>query len=91
MTPGQHECERAVEELRKIFQQVDKAMMNVESLRRTDKSSQVKTIFFMLISWNNQLFLHLVSSRTAHFEFTFSHRINSTHSSICKTRMRTYW
>ena len=41
MTPGQHECERAVEELRKVFQQVDKAMMNVESLRKSDKSSQV--------------------------------------------------
>jgi hypothetical protein len=41
MTPGQQECERAVEELRKLFQQVDKAIMNVDSLRKTDKSLQV--------------------------------------------------
>jgi hypothetical protein len=41
MTPGQQECERAVEELRKLFQQVDKAIMNVDSLRKTDKSIQV--------------------------------------------------
>ncbi|CAF3354839.1 unnamed protein product [Rotaria socialis] len=38
MTPGQHECERAVEELRKLFQEVDTAIMNVDSLRKTDKS-----------------------------------------------------
>ena len=41
MTPGQNECERAVEELRKLFQEIDKAMMNVDSLRKTDKSIQV--------------------------------------------------
>jgi hypothetical protein len=41
MTPGQDECERAVEELRKLFQEIDKAMMNVDSLRKTDKSIQV--------------------------------------------------
>ncbi|CAF4160464.1 unnamed protein product, partial [Rotaria magnacalcarata] len=35
MTPGQHECERAVEELRKLFQEVDKAIMNIDSLRKT--------------------------------------------------------
>jgi hypothetical protein len=44
MTPGQQECERAVEELRKLFQQVDKAIMNVDSLRKTDKSIQVRYI-----------------------------------------------
>ena len=49
MTPGQRECERAVEELRKMFQQVDKAIMSVESLRKTDKSSQV-CICFLYIS-----------------------------------------
>ncbi len=41
MTPGQQECERAVEELRKLFQQVDKAIMNVDSLRKTEKSLPV--------------------------------------------------
>ena len=41
MTPGQQECERTIEELRKVFQQVDKAMMNIDSLRKSDKSSQV--------------------------------------------------
>jgi hypothetical protein len=41
MTPGQHECERAVEELRKLFQEIDKAIMNVDSLRKTEKSLQV--------------------------------------------------
>jgi hypothetical protein len=41
MTPGQQECEQAVEELRKLFQEIDKALMNVDSLRKTDKSAQV--------------------------------------------------
>jgi hypothetical protein len=41
MTPGQQECERVVEDLRKLFQEIDKAMMNVDSLRKTDKSIQV--------------------------------------------------
>jgi hypothetical protein len=49
MTPGQQECERAVEELRKLFQQVDKAIMNVDSLRKTDKSIQVGYIFLFII------------------------------------------
>ncbi|CAF1003447.1 unnamed protein product [Rotaria sordida] len=40
MTPGQQECERAVEELRKLFQEVDKAIINVDSLRKGDKSLQ---------------------------------------------------
>ncbi|CAF4681847.1 unnamed protein product [Rotaria sp. Silwood1] len=40
MTPGQQECERAVEELRKLFQEVDKAIINVDSLRKADKSLQ---------------------------------------------------
>ncbi|CAF4442196.1 unnamed protein product, partial [Adineta steineri] len=41
LTPGQHQCERAVEELRRLFQEIDKAIMNVDSLRKTDKSLQV--------------------------------------------------
>ena len=41
MTPGQPECDRAVGELRKLFEEVDKAIMNVDSLRKTDKSHQV--------------------------------------------------
>ena len=57
MTPGQHECERAVEELRKVFQQVDKAMMNVESLRKSDKSSQVN-IHWRISSMNKRIISH---------------------------------
>jgi len=41
MAPGQRECDRAIEQLRIIFQEVDKALTNVESLRKTDKSLQV--------------------------------------------------
>ena len=41
MAPGQHECDRAIQELRTLFQEVDKALTNVESLRKTDKSLQV--------------------------------------------------
>ncbi|CAF2824008.1 unnamed protein product [Rotaria sp. Silwood2] len=40
MTPGQQECERAVDELRNLFQEVDKAIINVDSLRKADKSLQ---------------------------------------------------
>jgi hypothetical protein len=58
MTPGQHECERAVEELRKIFQQVDKAIMNVDSLRKTDKPSQVCTLAFFVHHRNMYLVLY---------------------------------
>ena len=46
LTPGQQECERAVEELRRLFQEIDKAMMNVDSIRKTDKSLQVR--FYLL-------------------------------------------
>lgn len=41
MTPGQQDCERAVEELRKLFQEVDKSIMNLDSLRKADKPIQV--------------------------------------------------
>jgi hypothetical protein len=41
LAPGQRECDRAIEELRLLFQQVDKAITNVESLHKTDKSLQV--------------------------------------------------
>ncbi|CAF4735686.1 unnamed protein product [Rotaria sp. Silwood1] len=40
MAPGQRECERAIQDLRTLFQEVDKAITNVESLRKTDKSLQ---------------------------------------------------
>lgn len=43
MAPGQRECDRAIEELRILYQEVDKALTNVETLRKTDKSLQVKT------------------------------------------------
>jgi len=65
MTPGQQECERAVEELRKLFQQVDKAIMNVDSLRKTDKSIQVGYIFLFIIKSKNKNIFFLVSSRTS--------------------------
>ena len=41
MAPGQRECERAIQDLRILFQEVDKAITNVETLRKTDKSLQV--------------------------------------------------
>ena len=41
MAPGQRECDRAIGELRVLFQEVDKALTNVETLRKTDKSLQV--------------------------------------------------
>lgn len=41
MAPGQRECDRAIEELRILFQEVDKALTNIESLHKTDKSLQV--------------------------------------------------
>ncbi|CAF0836753.1 unnamed protein product, partial [Didymodactylos carnosus] len=40
MTPGSRECERAIEELRILFHNVDKAIMNIGSLPKTDKSLQ---------------------------------------------------
>ncbi|CAF0858226.1 unnamed protein product [Rotaria sordida] len=40
MAPGQRECERAIQELRTLFQEVDKSITNIESLRKTDKSLQ---------------------------------------------------
>ena len=46
MTPGQQDCERAIEELRRLFQEVDKAIMNVDSLSKTNKSIQVR--YFIL-------------------------------------------
>lgn len=41
MAPGQRECDRAIGELRKLFQEVDKSITNIDSLRKTDKSLQV--------------------------------------------------
>lgn len=41
MAPGQRECDRAIGELRVLFQEVDKALTNIETLRKTDKSLQV--------------------------------------------------
>ena len=46
MTPGQQDCEQAMEELRRLFQEVDKAIMNVDSLCKTNKSIQVR--YFIL-------------------------------------------
>ncbi|CAF0901956.1 unnamed protein product [Adineta ricciae] len=40
MAPGQRECDRAIGELRKLFQEVDKSITNIDSLRKTDKSLQ---------------------------------------------------
>ncbi|CAF0840452.1 unnamed protein product [Didymodactylos carnosus] len=40
MAPGSRECEKAIEELRILFHDVDKAMMNIGSLPKTDKSLQ---------------------------------------------------
>jgi hypothetical protein len=47
MAPGQRECDRAIEELRIIYQEVDKALTNVEALRKTDKSLQVKYLLIV--------------------------------------------
>lgn len=44
LAPGQRECDRAIGELRVLFQEVDKALTNVETLRKTDKSLQVNFI-----------------------------------------------
>ena len=41
MAPGQRECDRAIGELRMLYQEVDKSLTNVETLRKTDKSLQV--------------------------------------------------
>jgi hypothetical protein len=49
MAPGQRECDRAIEELRILFQEVDKALTNVETLRKTDKSLQVKITYHFQI------------------------------------------
>ena len=40
MTPGQQDCERAVEELRKLFQQIDRSIMNVDTLPKSTQSFQ---------------------------------------------------
>ncbi|UJR28105.1 hypothetical protein I4U23_009360 [Adineta vaga] len=40
MAPGQRECDRAIEDLRKLFQEVDTAITNIDILRKTDKSLQ---------------------------------------------------
>lgn len=45
MAPGQRECDQAIGELRILFQEVDRALTNIETLRKTDKSLQV--IFFI--------------------------------------------
>ncbi len=42
LAPGQRECDRAIEEVRILFQEVDKAITNVDSLHKTDKSLQVE-------------------------------------------------
>lgn len=42
LAPGQRECERAVNELRSLYQEVDRAITNVETLHKTDKSLQVQ-------------------------------------------------
>ena len=47
MAPGQRECDRAIAELRVLYQEVDKALTNVESLRKTDKSLQVQPHSFL--------------------------------------------
>lgn len=41
MAPGQRECDRAIDELRVLYQEVDKSLTNIETLRKTDKSLQV--------------------------------------------------
>ncbi|CAF3470464.1 unnamed protein product [Rotaria socialis] len=40
MAPGQRECDHAIQELRTLYSEVDKAFTNVETLRKTDKSLQ---------------------------------------------------
>ncbi len=82
MAPGQRECDRAIEELRILFQEVDKALTNVESLHKTDKSLQVNYSFILK---SNPLFSSIVSSRTNILQFSFSNRINYRYSSIIKT------
>ena len=41
LAPGQQECERAIEQLRKLFQDVDKAIMQVDAPPKPDRSPQV--------------------------------------------------
>ena len=48
LAPGQRECERAIEDLRGLYHEVDKAITNVELIHRTDKSLQVS--FYSQIS-----------------------------------------
>jgi hypothetical protein len=42
LAPGQRECERAVDDLQQLYQEVDRAIINVDTLRKTDKSLQVR-------------------------------------------------
>lgn len=48
MAPGQRECDKAIHDLRTLYSEVDKAITNVETLRKTDKSLQVEYNLFDL-------------------------------------------
>jgi hypothetical protein len=59
MTPGQQECERAIEQLRQLFQHVDHALTHVETVNKSEQSFEVGFRYTILAcaSSNNRFLL----------------------------------